>query len=142
LRNRYGAQWASTLCIEINEVRELAFSAPQQTFAASCESAILLLKQAMVSPQKKVEWEACQQEIAAHMENDTWRLVMLPAGRTAVGFRGVFHIKRTADGSIEQYKARPVAQGFSQRPGVGLFESFAPTIRLSGACSLCSCGRE
>ena len=28
----------------------------------------------------------------------------------------MFHTKRTADGSIEQYKARLVAQGFSQRP--------------------------
>jgi hypothetical protein len=51
------------------------------------------------------------------MENGTWRLVELPAGRTPVGSRWVFHIKRTADGSIERYKARLVAQGFSQRPG-------------------------
>jgi hypothetical protein len=43
----------------------------------------------------------------------------------------VFHIKRTANGSIERYKARLVAQGFSQRPGWDYIESFAPTIRLS-----------
>jgi hypothetical protein len=88
-------------------------------------------KQAMASPQK-AEWEeACQQEIAAHMENGTWRLVKLPAGHTPVGSRWVFHIKRTADGSIERYKAHLVAQGFSQRPGWDFVESFAPTIRLS-----------
>ena len=40
-------------------------------------------------------------------------------------------IKRTEDGSVERYKARLVAQGFSQRPGWDFFESFAPTIRLS-----------
>ena len=42
-----------------------------------------------------------------------------------------FHIKRTADGSIERYKACLVAQGFSQRPGWDYVESFAPTIQLS-----------
>jgi hypothetical protein len=65
------------------------------------------------------------------MENGTGRLVELPAGRTPVGSRWVFHIKRTADGSIERYKARLVAQGFSQRPGWDYVESFALTIRLS-----------
>jgi hypothetical protein len=70
------------------------------------------------------------------MENGTWRLVEHPAGRTPVGFHWVFHIKRTADGSIERYKARLVAQGFSQRPGWDYVESFAPTIRLSVVCAL------
>ena len=65
------------------------------------------------------------------MDNGTLRLVKLPAGRTPVGSRGVVHIKRTANGSIEQYKAHLVAQGFSQRPHWDFVESFAPTIRLS-----------
>jgi hypothetical protein len=123
--------------MEIDDVRELAFSAAQQAFAASNEPAMpKTFKQAMASPQK-AEWEeACQQEIAAHMDNGTWRLVKLPAGRTPVGSRWVFYIKRTADGCIERYKARLVAQGFSQRPGWDFVESFAPTIRLSVVCAL------
>ena len=88
-------------------------------------------KQAMAGPQKE-EWEeACQQEIAAHMGNGTWRLVELPPGRTPAGSRWVFHIECTADGSIERYKTRLDAQGFSQRPGWDHVESFAPTIRLT-----------
>ena len=112
-------------------MHELAFSAAQQACAASGESALpRTFKQAMASPQK-VEWEeACQQEIAARMDNGTWRLVKPPAGCTPVGSRWVLHIKRTADGSIERYKACLVAQGF---PGWDFVESFAPTIRLSGA---------
>ena len=43
------------------------------------------------------------------MENGTWRLVKLPAGRAPVGSRWVFHIKRTADSSIEQYKGPRVS---------------------------------
>jgi hypothetical protein len=118
--------------MELDDARELAFSAAHQAYAASSELPVLrTFKQAMAGTQKTQWEEACQQEIAAHMENGTWRLVELPAGRTPVGSRWVFHIKRTADGSIERYKARLVAQGFSQRPGWDYVESFAPTIRLS-----------
>jgi hypothetical protein len=88
-------------------------------------------KQAMASPQKAAWEEACQQKIAAHMDNGTWHLAKLPAGRTPVGSRWVFHIKRTAEGFIERYKACLIAQGFSKRPGWDFAESFAPTIRLS-----------
>ena len=65
------------------------------------------------------------------MENGTWHLVKLPAGCAPVGSCWVFCIKHTADGSIEQYKAHLVAQGFSQQPGWDFVESFAPTISLS-----------
>jgi transposase InsO family protein len=116
--------------MEIGDVYELAFSAAQQACAAVSDLPVpRTYKQAMVSPQKEHWNAACDQE--AHMENGTWRLVKLPEGRTPVGSRWVFHIKRTADGSIERYKARMVAQGFSQRPGWDYVESFAPTIRLS-----------
>ena len=101
--------------MEIEDVRELAYSAAQQPCAASSEPSIpKIFKQALAGPQR-AEWEdACQQEIAARMENGTWRLVKLSAGHTPVGSCWVFRIKRTADGSIERYKAHLVAQGFSQ----------------------------
>jgi hypothetical protein len=100
--------------MELDDAQELAFSAAHQAYAASSELPVpWTFKQAMAGAQKTQWEEACQQEIAAHMKNGTWRLDELPAGRTPVGSRWVFHIKRTADGSTERYKARLVAQGFS-----------------------------
>ena len=52
-------------------------------------------------------------EVASLHDNDVWDLVELPKDRKAVGSKWVFEIKSAADGSIERYKARLVAQEFS-----------------------------
>ena len=69
-------------------------------------------------------------EIKAHLENGTWKLVRLPQGKRAIGSRWVFRIKRKADGSIDKYKGRIVAKGYAQREGVDYTETFAPTARF------------
>ena len=63
------------------------------------------------------------------MENGTWDIVDLPEGKKAIGCGWVFKVKHNSDGSIERFKARIVAKGYSQRPGVDYNESFAPTFR-------------
>jgi hypothetical protein len=43
-----------------------------------------------------------------------------------VSSRWLFKIKHVADGSIEKYKTRFVARGFSQKEGIDYEETFAP----------------
>ena len=43
----------------------------------------------------------------------------------------IYKIKHAMDGSIEKYKARFVAQGFSQKEGIDYEETFAPMARYT-----------
>jgi hypothetical protein len=88
-------------------------------------------KQAMNSPDMLHWKKAMLEEINALLQNGTWEIVRLPEGEKAIGSGWVFKIKRNADGSIERYKGRFVAKGFSQRPGLDFTEVFAPTVRMA-----------
>jgi hypothetical protein len=90
----------------------------------------------MSGPDADKWYEAAAVEMQAHLDNGTWKLVKLPAGRKAIGSKWVLKIKRNTDGSIECYKACLVAQGFSQRPGVDFTETFAPTTKWAALRSI------
>ena len=47
-----------------------------------------------------------------------------------MGNKWVFRIKQNPDGSIARYKARLVAEGFHQYPGIDFHETFSPVINL------------
>ena len=61
----------------------------------------------------------------------TWDLVSRTEAQNVISGKWVFKIKKKADGSIERWKARWVARGFSQKHGIDFTEIFAPTIRYS-----------
>ena len=61
--------------------------------------------------------------------NNTYIVVDAPPGRKITGSKWVYKTKRLADGSLERYKARAVAQGFTQIAGYDYDEVFAPVVR-------------
>ncbi len=112
---------------------DVAFSmlAPHTAFAtkSSPHGEPRSFAEAMCTPEADQWYKAAETEIQGLMENGTWELVNLPHDKKAISSRWVFRLKRNADGSIERYKGRIVAQGFSQRPGIDYVETFAPTPR-------------
>ena len=53
------------------------------------------------------------EEMEAHRVNDTWQIVKLPPGKHAIGSGWFLKVKHNADGSLDPYKARFVAQGYT-----------------------------
>ena len=79
------------------------------------------------SSQDASKWIKAMQEETSNLENrGTWDIVPRPSGKRLVSNKWVFKIKTRADGSVERYKARLVARGFSQQKGVDYNETYAP----------------
>ena len=75
-------------------------------------------------------------EMRSLKENNVWDLVELPKGKKAIGSKWVYKVKTGADGLMERYKARLVAQGFSQKYGDDYDETFCPVVRLESLRAL------
>ena len=81
---------------------------------------------------QKKEWvEAINGEYQSIMKNDVWDIVPKPEGKSIVSSKWIFKINHAADGSIEKYKARFVARGFSQKKGIDYEETFAPVAQYT-----------
>lgn len=87
------------------------------------------LAQALSSNHKSKWVAAMDDEMKSLAKNGTWSLCELPAGRTAIGSKWVYTAKTDASGEICRYKARLVAQGFSQKFGIDHDQVFAPVVR-------------
>jgi len=64
------------------------------------------------------------EEYTSIMQNDVWEVVPRPTNREMIGSCWVFKIKHGVDGSIEKYKERFMAKGFSQKEGIDYDETF------------------
>ena len=105
-------------------------------YATRCAVEPSSVRDAMASTDKHAWKIAMEEEMKSLHDNDVWDLVELPAGRKTVGCKWVFKEKVRADGNVDRYKARLVAQGFSQQYGLDYDETFSPVVRTESVRTL------
>lgn len=84
---------------------------------------------------RRPEWprwkDAMEEELHALEAHKTWVLEKPPPDANIVTCRWVFHAKKDASGSVYRYRARLVARGFSQIPGIDFFDTYAPVAKTA-----------
>jgi hypothetical protein len=68
-------------------------------------------------------------EVHALHGNATWTLVPRPPGQNIISCKWVYKLKQHADGSIDKYKVRLVARGFTQQYGIDYLDTFNPVVK-------------
>ena len=135
-------------CIEHpigNFVSYEKLSPSYQAFVSSIDNIQIpkTIQEALMDPQWK---GAVKDEINALVKNGTWNITDLPPGKKSVGCKWVFTVKHRADGSIERYKTRLVAKGFTQSYGIDYNQTFTPVMLslYTGRvfAPLCSCCKQ
>lgn len=100
--------------------------------AFSCKIAYIPEPNTYAQAVKNPEWcNVMNNELQALETSKTWTYVILPAGKHAVGCKWIFKVKYTSDGELDKYKARLVAQGFTQVEGEDYFDTFAPVAKMT-----------
>ena len=71
------------------------------------------------------------EEMKSLRKNETWELVNRPLGKKPVGCWWVYTMKHKADGTIERFKPRLVAKGYTQTYGIDYTYTFAPVAKIN-----------
>lgn len=113
--------------LSLSESSEMSLAAAEAMTTLTDDPATV--EEAKYRPDWHLWEQAIKTELENHRQNNTWTLSKLPEGRRTVSARFVLHVKRNADGTVNKYKARLVARGFSQQQGIDYAETFSPVVR-------------
>ncbi len=114
----------------MHEVLEFVF-ADSALKADTGSSAPRTFGEAVSRPDGQHFLQAAVDEVKALVDNGTFIVRERRPTDRPIGSRWVFLVKQKADGCIDRYKGRVVAQGFSQRPGFDFTETWAPTAKMA-----------
>nr|GEZ01568.1 hypothetical protein [Tanacetum cinerariifolium] len=67
------------------------------------------------------------------LDNEVWVLVELPPNGKTVGSKWLFKKKTDIDGVVHTYKARLMAKGYTQTPGIHYKETFSPRYYMENS---------
>lgn len=71
------------------------------------------------------------EDMRALEKNQILELILLPKRMKPVGCIWVFTIKYKPDGTVDKYKTRLVARGFTQTYGIDYQETFAHVAKIN-----------
>jgi hypothetical protein len=113
------------------------FEGLEQALAAEIADMEALEPRTLAEAKRRPDWplweKAIEEELSTLKAAGTWRMEEAPPGANIIGSKWVFKAKKDAAGNIARYKARLVAQGFSQIGGVDYDNTYAPVARLASS---------
>ena len=89
------------------------------------------ISDAMRSSEKEKWMDAINTELQCLEDHETWEVIQpggLPAEARPITSRVVLQDKIGQNRTVERYKARLVAHGFRQRPGIDFDDTYSPTL--------------
>ena len=95
-----------------------------------CNPEPTTVDEALKGPDHKRWKVAMNTEMKSLNDNEVWELVDPPEAARVVYCKWIFRCKKGENGQVERYKARLVAQGYLQRPGLNYDETFSPVVRF------------
>lgn len=96
----------------------------------------ITVKEALASPEANLWQKAMEEEIGNLQKAQTWELVPRPPSAKVITSKWVFRKKRDNEGKCIKFKARLVARGYQQLPGIDFHETYSPVIKLKSIRTL------